>query len=57
MRDLALFGMAIESSLRACDLLGLRVRDVTKRGQMASHVRFSPRNMINSVQFEITEET
>lgn len=57
MRDLALFGMAIENSLRFCDLLRLRVRDVAKRGQMVSQVTFSPRNMINSVQLEISEET
>ena len=29
VRDLALFSLAIDSKLRACDLVSLRVRDVT----------------------------
>ncbi|MEO7930331.1 MAG: integrase, partial [Lysobacter sp.] len=28
LRDLALFNLAIDSKLRACDLLGLRVGDI-----------------------------
>jgi hypothetical protein len=35
-RDLALFNLAIDSKLRACDLLKLRVRDVCHGGTMAS---------------------
>ena len=34
-RDLALFNMAIDSKLRACDLVCLRVRDVAQGGQVA----------------------
>jgi hypothetical protein len=29
-RELALFNLAIDSKLRGCDLVGLRVRDVSK---------------------------
>jgi hypothetical protein len=29
VRDLAMFNLAIDSKLRGCDLVGLRVRDVT----------------------------
>ena len=35
-RDLALFNLAIDSKLRSCDLLRLRVRDVTHSGTIAS---------------------
>lgn len=31
LRDLALFNLALDSKLRACDLLKLRVSDVSKR--------------------------
>jgi len=34
-RDLALFNLAIESKLRACDLIRLRVRDITHSQQIA----------------------
>ena len=36
VRDLALFNLAIDSKLRACDLVNLRVSDVSHGGQMAS---------------------
>ena len=35
-RDLALFNLAIDSKLRACDLLRLRVSDVSTGGRVAS---------------------
>ena len=34
-RDLALFNLAIDSKLRACDLMSLRVRDVCHGQSMA----------------------
>lgn len=36
IRDLALFNLAIDSKLRACDLVKLRVSDVSHGGQIAS---------------------
>ena len=49
-RDLALFNLAIDSKLRACDLLKLRVSDVSNGGRVGSRscsrrlsVRFSLR--------------
>ena len=30
LRDLALFNLAIDSKLRGCDLVGLRVRDISQ---------------------------
>ena len=35
-RDLALFNLAIDSKLRACDLLKLRVSDVSNGGRIGS---------------------
>ena len=34
VRDLAMFNLAIDSKLRGCDLLNLRVRDVTHGGKV-----------------------
>jgi hypothetical protein len=36
VRDLALFNLAIDSKLRACDLVRLRARDVMQGNQIAS---------------------
>lgn len=57
LRDFVLFSLAIESNLRACDLVQLRVRDVSKGRQIASQVTIRPLQMDRPVQFEITEET
>ena len=39
LRKLALFDLAIDSKLRACDLVGLHVRDVTHGSQIAPRAR------------------
>ena len=36
LRDLALFNLAIDSKLRACDLLGLRVLDIAHESHVNS---------------------
>ena len=36
LRDLALFNLAIDSKLRACDLVRISVRDVDRGGMIAS---------------------
>ena len=56
-RDLALFNLAIDSKLRACDLLKLRVQDVTHGSQMASRAVVMQQKTKRPVQFEITEQT
>lgn len=56
-RDLALFNLAIDSKLRACDLLKLRVQDVTHGTQMASRAVVMQQKTKRPVQFEITEQT
>lgn len=56
-RDLALFNLALDSKLRACDLLQLRVHDVTHGSQMASRAVVMQKKTKRPVQFEITEQT
>src|SRR3979411_3202636 len=56
-RDLALFNLAIDSKLRACDLMQLRVRDVCHGQTMASRALILQQKTQRPVQFEITEPT
>lgn len=56
LRDLALFNLAIDSKLRACDLVSLRVRDVTQASQVAHRAIIMQRKTKRPVQFEITDQ-
>lgn len=57
IRDLALFELAIDSKLRACDLISLRVRDVAHGDHVSSRAVVMQRKTKRPVQFEITEQT
>jgi integrase len=56
-RELALFNLAIDSKLRACDLVKLRVRDVCHGQSVASRTIVLQQKTQRPVQFEITEPT
>ena len=56
-RELALFNLAIDSKLRACDLVKLRVRDVCHGQIVASRAIVLQQKTQRPVQFEITEPT
>ena len=56
-RDLAMFNLAIDSKLRGCDLVRLKVRDVCLGGQMLHRSMVMQRKTDRPVQFEITEQT
>jgi integrase len=56
-RDLALFNLAIDSKLRACDLVKLRVRDVCHGDRVAARAIVMQQKTQRPVQFEITEPT
>jgi integrase len=56
-RELALFNLAIDSKLRACDLMQLRVRDVCHGQTIASRALVLQQKTRRPVQFEITEPT
>jgi integrase len=56
-RDLALFNLAIDSKLRGCDLVRLRVSDVCIGGQVRDRTTVIQQKTGRPVQFEITEQT
>ncbi|PYF06282.1 phage integrase family protein [Rhodobacter viridis] len=56
-RDLALFNMAVDSKLRGCDLVGLRVNDVTAAGHVKERASGTQSKTRKPVRFEITETT
>ncbi len=57
IRDLALFNLAIDSKLRACDLVRLRVRDVAHGEHVLSRATVKQKKTGQPVQFELTEQT
>ncbi|WP_456236716.1 hypothetical protein [Aidingimonas lacisalsi] len=56
-RDLALFNLAIDSKLRGCDLVNLRVRDITHGACISPRAIVMQKKTHRPVQFEITEHT
>jgi integrase len=55
-RDLALFNLAIDSKLRGCDLVGLRIADVAPHGYAVDRASVRQRKTGRPVRFEITEQ-
>ena len=55
-RDLALFNLAIDSKLRACDLVCLRVSDIAQGGTVASRAIVLQRKTHRPVRFEIADQ-
>jgi integrase len=56
-RDLALFNLAIDSKLRGCDLVSLRVEDVAPHGSAIDRATVRQNKTKLPVRFEITEQT
>lgn len=56
-RELALFNLALDSKLRACDLVGLRVCDVCHGNTVTARAVVMQQKTHRPVQFEITEGT
>src|ERR1700733_7957028 len=56
-RELTLFNLAIDSKLRGCDLVQLRVRDVAHGDRIAARAILMQQKTQRPVQFEITEPT
>ena len=57
IRGLAMFNLAIDSKLRGCDLVNLRVRDITHGNQILLRAMVVQRKTQRPVQFELTEPT
>ncbi len=56
-RDLALFNLAIDSKLRGCDLVSLRVGDVAHGGRVIARAAVVQRKTDQPVRFKLTEQT
>ncbi len=56
-RDLALFNLAIDSKLRGCDVVSLKVEDVAPHGYTIDRATVRQRKTGRPVKFEITEQT
>jgi integrase len=57
MRDLAMFNLAIDSRLRGCDLVSLKVEDLAPHGQAVDRGTIRQKKIGRPVSFEITEQT
>lgn len=57
VRDIALFNLAIDSKLRGCDLVGLKVVDVAQMGEARSRASVIQKKTGAPVRFEITPTT
>jgi integrase len=56
-RDLALFNLAIDSKLRGCDVVALRVEDVAPNGHAVDRAIVRQKKTGRPVKFELTEQT
>lgn len=57
VRELALFNLGIDSKLRGCDLVALKVRDICHGDQVAARAIVMQHKTKRPVQFEITQAT
>lgn len=57
LRDLALFSLALDTKLRACDLLSLRVSDVASGLEVQARATIRQKKTKRPVRFEITPRT
>lgn len=57
VRDLALFDLALDSKLRGCDVVALRLEDILIGGYVRRRAMVLQRKTGRPVQFEITEQT
>jgi integrase len=56
-RDLAMFNLAIDSKLRGCDVVAIRVEDVAASGYTADRATVRQKKTGRSVRFELSEQT
>ena len=57
LRDLALFNLAIDSKLRGCDLVNLKVEDIAPHGFTLERACVRQRKTGHPVKFELSEQT
>lgn len=56
-RELAMFNLAIDSKLRGCDLVKLRIEDVAPHGLAIDRAMVRQQKTGHPVKFELTEQT
>src|SRR5882724_10455707 len=56
-RDLALFNLAIDSKLRGCDVVAIKVDDVAPNGYAVDRATVRQKKTGRPVRFELTEQT
>jgi len=56
-KELALFNLAIDSKLRGCDLVQLRVNDVARGGEVLTRASVIQQKTREPVRFELTDPT
>jgi integrase len=56
-RDLAMFNLAIDSKLRGCDVVSLKVEDVAPHGITVDRATVRQRKTGHPVRFELSEQT
>lgn len=57
LRDLAMFNVAIDSKLRGCDVVGLKVEDIAPHGTTLDRATVRQRKTGQPVRFELTEQS
>src|SRR5438874_5254876 len=56
-RDLAMFNLAIDSKLRGCDVIALKVENVAPGGYAVDRATVRQKKTGQPVRFELTEQT
>src|ERR1044072_4916046 len=56
-RDLAMFNLAMDSKLRGCDVVAIRVEDVAAGGYTADRATGTQKKNGRPVRFELSEQT
>src|SRR5437016_7430195 len=56
-RDLAMFNLAIDSKLRGCDVVAIKVEDVAAGGYTANRATVRQKKTGRPVRFELSEQT
>ena len=57
IRDLAMFNLAIDSKLRGCDVVSIKVEDIAPHGIAVARASVRQRKTGHTVRFELTEQT
>jgi integrase len=57
IRDLAMFNLAIDSKLRGCDVVGMKVENIAPNGYALARATVRQRKTGRPVRFELTEQT